>query len=137
MKNKGEKTRADLMNTAVELFSEKGYSAVTMKDFCERHGLSRSGIYRHFASTREIFLAMLDSDRENASDELNEAISSGISAKQMSRSAFSNGFKAELASDCHSTYDSNLLSADQIIAHHNTILSQFAQIKSAAEIKME
>lgn len=53
------------------------------------------------------------------------------------RSAFSHGFSVELAADCHSTYDSELLLAEQIIAHHNSILSQFAQIKPSAEIKME
>lgn len=52
------------------------------------------------------------------------------------RSAFSHGFSVELASDCHSTYDSDLLLAKQIIVHHNSILSQFAQIKPVSEIKM-
>jgi nicotinamidase-related amidase len=52
------------------------------------------------------------------------------------KSAFSHGFDVELAADCHSTYDSDLLSSEQIIAHHNSILSQFAQIKPAAEIEM-
>jgi TetR/AcrR family transcriptional regulator, cholesterol catabolism regulator len=83
MKKKGEKTRSGLLRTAVELFSEKGYASVSMQDFCERHAISRGGLYRHFASTKEIFLAMLDSDRENASDALDKAIASGISAKPM------------------------------------------------------
>jgi nicotinamidase-related amidase len=53
------------------------------------------------------------------------------------KSAFSHGFRVALASDCHSTYDSDILRADQIIAHHNAILAQFAQIRPAAEIMME
>jgi nicotinamidase-related amidase len=53
------------------------------------------------------------------------------------KSAFSHGFNVELVSDCHSTFDSDLLIADQIIAHHNHILSQFAQIKPATDIEME
>lgn len=53
------------------------------------------------------------------------------------KSAFSHGFSVELAADCHSTFDSDLLSAKQIIAHHNSILSQFAQVKPVAEIDME
>lgn len=52
------------------------------------------------------------------------------------KSAFSHGFAVELASDCHSTFDSDLLPAEQIIAHHNNILSQFAQVKSTALIAM-
>lgn len=83
MIKKGDMTRTALLNIAKELFSAKGYSAVTMKDFCERSGLSRGGLYRHFASTKEIFIAMLDSDRENSSAELDKAISDDVPAKQM------------------------------------------------------
>jgi nicotinamidase-related amidase len=53
------------------------------------------------------------------------------------KSAFSHGFGIELASDGHSTYDSDLLAAEKITAHHNQILAQFAQIKPAAEITLE
>lgn len=53
------------------------------------------------------------------------------------RSAFAHGYKVELASDCHSTFDSDLLLAEQIIAHHNAILAQFAQIKPVAGIEFE
>jgi hypothetical protein len=42
-----------------------------------------------------------------------------------------------LACDAHSTYDSELLPAQQIIAHHNSILAQFAQIKPVAEIMLD
>lgn len=80
---KGDKTRADLLETAKDLFSEKGYNAVTMKDFCDRHNLSRGGLYRHFASIKEIFTAMLDVDKDQSALELDEAISAGVSAEQM------------------------------------------------------
>jgi nicotinamidase-related amidase len=53
------------------------------------------------------------------------------------KSAFSHGFSVELASDGHSTYDSDLLSARQIIAHHNSILTQFARIAPTSDISME
>jgi nicotinamidase-related amidase len=53
------------------------------------------------------------------------------------KSAFSHGFGVELAADGHSTYDSDLLCAEKIIAHHNQILAQFAQIKPAAAIALE
>lgn len=83
MIKKGDRTRTAILETAKELFSDKGYSAVTMKDFCERQGLSRGGLYRHFASTKEIFIAMLDSDRKDATFKLDQAISDKISAKQL------------------------------------------------------
>ncbi len=47
------------------------------------------------------------------------------------RCAFSRGFEIELAEDGHSTYDSELLRAEQIIQHHNQVLRQFAAVKPA------
>ncbi len=51
------------------------------------------------------------------------------------KAAFSHGLRVELASDGHSTFDSDLLSAEQIIEHHNCILAQFAEIKPSAQIE--
>ena len=41
------------------------------------------------------------------------------------RRAVSLGYDVILASDCHSTFDSSVLKAEQIIAHHNQTLSGF------------
>lgn len=47
------------------------------------------------------------------------------------KSAYSHGFTCELVMEAHSTYDSENLSAEQIIHHHHHhILSQFAAIKT-------
>lgn len=43
--------------------------------------------------------------------------------------AYSLGFSCELAADAHSTFDNEMLSARQIIAHHNHILTQFCSIQ--------
>lgn len=51
------------------------------------------------------------------------------------KSAYSHGYKVTLAKDGHSTYDSDLLTADQIIAHHNSILEQFATITTVDKIQ--
>lgn len=51
------------------------------------------------------------------------------------RRAHSLGFDNILVSDGHSTLDSDILKAPQIIAHHNEVLgSQFATILSASEV---
>ena len=60
MSNKSKMTKNHIIDEALRLFAEKGYQAVTMKDICERSGLSRGGVYRYFSSTKELFLAMLD-----------------------------------------------------------------------------
>ncbi len=51
------------------------------------------------------------------------------------KSAFSHGYKVELVKDAHSTYDSDILSAQKIIEHHNSILEQFAQCVPSKEIE--
>ncbi len=51
------------------------------------------------------------------------------------RRAHSLGYKNILVSDGHSTLDSDILSAEQIIAHHNSVLgSQFADLAATADI---
>jgi AcrR family transcriptional regulator len=80
---KGDQTRAAILETGRALFSERGYAAVTMKDFCDRLGLSRGGLYRHFASTKEIFVAMLDLDKESSAVKLDQAMAAGIPPRQI------------------------------------------------------
>ena len=51
------------------------------------------------------------------------------------RRAFSLGYQVTLAKDAHSTWDNELLSAQQIIAHHNNILGEwFAKTKEVSDI---
>jgi nicotinamidase-related amidase len=50
------------------------------------------------------------------------------------RRAFSLGYKVIVVSDCHSTTDSEVLNAKQIIDHHNHIFKIFARVKESDEI---
>ena len=51
------------------------------------------------------------------------------------RRAFSLGYNVTLAKDAHSTWDTELLAATQIIAHHNSVLGEwFAKTKNVSEI---
>jgi AcrR family transcriptional regulator len=52
---KGDQTKKLIKNKSYQLFAEKGFQAVTMKDICEVTGLSRGGLYRHYDSTETIF----------------------------------------------------------------------------------
>ena len=60
MSLKGEKTKQDIREKAYQLFAEKGFKDVTMKDICELTGLSRGGLYRHYESTEQIFLEIVN-----------------------------------------------------------------------------
>lgn len=66
MSLKGERTKQDIREKAYQLFAQKGFKEVTMKDICELTGLSRGGLYRHYESTEQIFLEIVNafSDRQ-------------------------------------------------------------------------
>lgn len=59
MGEKGTKTKKLIVRAAYQIFAEKGFKEVTMKDICEKTGLSRGGLYRHYSGTSEIFAEIL------------------------------------------------------------------------------
>lgn len=52
-----------ILEAARDVFFQRGYKAVTMKDIVEACGISRGGLYLYFANTKELFEAVLE--REN------------------------------------------------------------------------
>lgn len=98
MATKGMQTKQFIIDTSIKLFSEKGYSNVTMKDICEACNLSRGGLYRHFNSTKEIFIDMLNSHKDNSQNLLDKSIKENISARQMLE-FFLNQQKSEIQSE--------------------------------------
>lgn len=83
MAEKGDKTKQYILKAAADLFSQKGFTAVTMKDICEACNLSRGGLYRHYVSTKEIFLEVLERDKNDAEGSIDQAINLGLSAKKL------------------------------------------------------
>lgn len=51
------------------------------------------------------------------------------------RRAFSLGYKVTFVKDGHGTWDSDSLSAEQIIGHHNSVLGSFADLKETKEVQ--
>lgn len=83
MPPKGENTKSLILEKAAELFLQKGYSAVTMKDVCEAAGLSRGGLYRHFKTTGEMMACLLLDEQRAADEEFSVAITEGKSALEL------------------------------------------------------
>jgi AcrR family transcriptional regulator len=88
MAQKGDKTKQYIIKTAAGLFSRKGFTAVTMKDICEACNLSRGGLYRHFGSTKEIFIEVLEQDKNDAEESIDQAIALGLSARKLMEGFF-------------------------------------------------
>lgn len=51
------------------------------------------------------------------------------------KSASTHGFNVTLAKDAHGTWDSETMSAEQIIDHHNELLSNFAELRETRDIQ--
>lgn len=62
MGTKGSQTKEMIRTEAYKLFAQKGFKEVTMKDICEKTGLSRGGLYRHYSGTDEIFSEILSKE---------------------------------------------------------------------------
>ena len=80
MGTKGDKTKKNIREEAYKLFAERGFKDVTMKDICDKTGLSRGGLYRHYESTEQIFLEIIDSFTEKQKNEFTDKIRQRIPA---------------------------------------------------------
>jgi len=60
MKNKGSKTRQDIVAKALELFSVKGYYNTSIGDILEATSLTKGGLYGHFRSKEALWEAAYD-----------------------------------------------------------------------------
>ena len=81
MSTKSNNTKKNIIDASMQLFANKGYLAITMKDICDRCGLSRGGLYRHYSSTKEIFIAMLDRDIGDDRNAVKQAFDQRVPAK--------------------------------------------------------
>ena len=59
--NKGEQTRAAILDEALAQASEAGFESLTIGGLAERAGLSKSGLFAHFGSREELQVAAIES----------------------------------------------------------------------------
>lgn len=70
----GAQSRAQLLQAAVELLGEKGYSGVSIGAILERSGAQRSALYWHFGSKSGLILAALEHETEHWVDRVQTAV---------------------------------------------------------------
>ncbi len=80
MSDKADHKRKLILETARQIFREKGFKDVTMKDIAERAGISRGGLYLYFPSTEEIFLEVLRMEAAESDDTFESALSANATA---------------------------------------------------------
>lgn len=77
---RGIETRQKIKEKAYQLFAEKGFKDVTMKDVCEATGLSRGGLYCHYESTQQIFKELMDDLLSRQENDFDRQIRDNVSA---------------------------------------------------------
>lgn len=57
---RGEETRARILQVAEESFARQGYDAVGLAEICQQAAVSKGAFYHHFPSKEALFLELLD-----------------------------------------------------------------------------
>jgi AcrR family transcriptional regulator len=57
---RSERSRTQILDAALKLFSHRGYGATSVRDIAEAAGLSKGNVYHHFPDKETIFRALLD-----------------------------------------------------------------------------
>lgn len=82
---KGGERRAQILRTAINLFSRRGFSGTTTKEIARAAGVSEAMVFRHFAKKSEIFDAILENKSSHDGMKLpwegNAAIQEAIAKK--------------------------------------------------------
>jgi len=60
MQQRSEETRSRIIESAIKLFSTRGFNAASVDDICKDAGISKGAFYHHFESKQTLFLALLD-----------------------------------------------------------------------------
>ena len=57
---RSERSRQQILDAALKLFSHRGYGATSVKEIAEAAGLSKGNVYHHFPDKETVFRALLD-----------------------------------------------------------------------------
>ncbi|HUE98980.1 MAG TPA: TetR/AcrR family transcriptional regulator [Anaerolineales bacterium] len=60
IQQRSEETRARILESAIKLFSTRGYNNASVDDICAETGISKGAFYHHFESKQTLFIALLD-----------------------------------------------------------------------------
>jgi AcrR family transcriptional regulator len=66
--------RAQLLDSALEVFVAQGYHAAAMDDIADRAGVSKPVLYQHFPGKLDLYLALLDAACDDVIDNCRQAL---------------------------------------------------------------
>ena len=76
MQRRLEHTRNLLLDAAEEVFARKGFDAAALEDIADAAGYTRGAIYSHFGSKAELFLAVVERQRQRFLDGFADVVES-------------------------------------------------------------
>ncbi len=82
----------EILDTALDLISQKGIQGLTMKNLSKKIGISEPAIYRHYENKIEILLKILDLFKESSGSIFEEALQSDPGAIHKIERLFSQHF---------------------------------------------
>ncbi len=103
MGERSENKKQLIRDKARELFVERGFKDITMKDIVEACGISRGGLYLYYASTAEILKDILSIDASDSDEALAAAVRDNASPARILEVFFEEQ-KKELTSSKESLY---------------------------------
>jgi TetR/AcrR family acrAB operon transcriptional repressor len=76
-KEEAEQTRQKLLDAALTVFSQKGYTATRLEDVARVAGVTRGAIYHHFGSKAELYSALIEEANKVGNSAIDRAVSEG------------------------------------------------------------
>jgi AcrR family transcriptional regulator len=77
-----EARRAHILSAARTCFARQGYHQTTMDDIVQEAGLSKGGVYWHFESKKALFLAIIQSELDDAQAMMQGAVNAQPTPRQ-------------------------------------------------------
>lgn len=59
-RRKGDETKAEIQEVALELFTERGYEATSMREIAERLQITKAALYYHFRNKEDVVRTLFD-----------------------------------------------------------------------------
>ena len=122
--------RAQLLESALEVFVAQGYHAAAMDDIAERAGVSKPVLYQHFPGKLELYLALLDASCDAIIDNCRGRSTSTHDNKQRVAAAIA-AFYDYVASDTGAfrlVFESDLTNEPAVREHVDRVTTECAAL---------
>ena len=96
-KEKQANTRSSLMQSAAQVFAQRGLQQASIDDVAEQAGYTKGAFYANFDSKEELFLAMLDERFAERLEEIERVVDTDEAPEEQARQAGADFTRAVIA----------------------------------------